>query len=262
MWPFRAKPLIHANAMDWHLENFSWLVKTFAYGDVFAEARLILPTANFFPTEGENGHALAERLFEAVQIYCGLEHAPVRLAADAGAAPDAGAFGLSMSAQSQAAGYFTVNPEEKMLEIRYAPRLLAEPSTLIAAFAHELGHCLLTLSGKKPPCEEDEHEFLTDLAAVYLGFGVFLANSAFQFQQLQDSVQQGWSYARQGYLPETDIVFATALFIKVKAIDPEPAMKHLKPHLGKSLRQALKMLDQYPNRIAEIRAGDPCLATA
>lgn len=260
MWPFKAKPLIDADAMDWHMENFEWLVKTFADGDVFANARLILPAPGFFPTEGEEGHALAERLFETVQIYCGLQHAPVRLAADTGAAPHVGAFGHSMSARSQAAGYFSVNPEERMLEIRYAPRLLAEPLNLIATFAHELGHCLLTLNGENPPCDEDEHEFLTDLAAIYLGFGVFLANGAFQFQQFQDNMRQGWSYSRQGYLPETDLVFATALFIRVKAIDPAPAMKHLKPHLGKKLRQALKMLGQCPDRIAAIRSGDPSLA--
>src|SRR5205085_12416082 len=50
--------------------------------------------------------------------------------------------------------------------------LLAHPGRLIATFAHELAHYLLATAPTSPPCEDDEHEFLTDLTAAYLGFGV------------------------------------------------------------------------------------------
>jgi hypothetical protein len=65
------------------------------------------------------------------------------------------------------------------------------PDRLIATFAHELAYLFAT-TVEEPPCEADEIEFLTDLAAVYLGFGVFLANARFEFEVLQDGPLQGW----------------------------------------------------------------------
>ena len=59
--------------------------------------------------------------------------------------------------------------------ISYVPALLKRPDHLIATLAHELAHYLLATARDSPPCEKEEREFLTDLAAVYLGFGVFLS---------------------------------------------------------------------------------------
>ena len=100
----------------------------------------------------------------------------------------------------------------------------------------------MAAAGNEPPCEADEREFLTDLAAVYLGFGVFLANARFQHEAYVDGPLQGWRIARSGYLPEADLIFALALFLHVKAIEPAPALSCLKPHLATMLKRTVSDL--------------------
>jgi len=152
-------------------------------------------------------------------------------------------------------GTFSVS--EDTVRITYEPTLLADPECLIATFAHELAHYLLATAPSAPPCAEDEHEYLTDLTAVHLGFGVFMANSVFDFQQFGDSVMQGWHSKRTGYLPEQDMVFATALFIAAKELDPAPGYQCLKPHLGKMLRRALRDLAADKRLVEQIRSSIP-----
>ena len=126
------------------------------------------------------------------------------------------------------------------IQISYVPALLQRPDRLIATFAHELAHYFLATVVESPPCEEDEIEFLTDLAAVYLGFGVFLANTRFDFEVLHDGPMQGWRMAHSGYLPEADLIFSLSLFLRAKSLDPAEALDCLKPHLAAMLRRTMR----------------------
>ena len=118
---------------------------------------------------------------------------------------------------------------------------LKRPDRLIATFAHELAHYLLATASEPLPCEDDEIEFMTDLAAVYPGFGGFLANARFEFEGMNDGAMQGWRWQRAGYLPEADLIFTLALF-RAKGLDGDPTRGALKPHLQKMLRRALDEL--------------------
>jgi len=86
-------------------------------------------------------------------------------------------------------------------------------------------------------------KLLTDLAAAYMGFGVFLANTAFAFKQWRDDAlgTQGWRTRR--HLPETDLVFATAIFFRAKNLNPDDRRSCLKSHLAKEFDRALRDLD-------------------
>ncbi len=74
---------------------------------------------------------------------------------------------------------------------------------MVATFAHELAHFLLATSPEPLPVPDEEVEFLTDLTAVFLGFGLFLCNTRFRYEQFSDGVSAGWSMKRQGYCPST-----------------------------------------------------------
>jgi hypothetical protein len=81
---------------------------------------------------------------------------------------------------------------------------LKNPIALIATIAHELAH--IKLLGEKRIKKNDE--LLTDLIPIIFGFGIFNANSIFQYQQ--DS--SGWRINSQGYLNEKMYGFALAKF--------------------------------------------------
>lgn len=238
MWPFRPRPVVDEDTAAWHLENFTWLIEE--YGpETFARTKLILPTARYFPTDGETGHDLASRIFDQVKAYCGMRDWEVDLVGDDNPLAEDAALSLMMVApQKHAVGTFGVAGNR--IQISYVPSLLKQPHRLIATFAHELAHYLLATARSDPPCDEDEMEFLTDLTAVYLGFGVFLANGRFRFESLNDGTRQGWRLGHMGYLPEADLIFALALFIEAKAVDPAPALACLKPHLAAMLKRTLR----------------------
>jgi len=255
MWPFKRKPIVDADTARWHAENFAWLVASFGGSRTFATVDLVLPRPGFFPFDGEEGHAKALRIFEQVKDYCGMREWPVCLVQDrdAASAHAASASRWVPVPQRQELGTFSVSGDT--VQITYEEALLAHPQRLIATFAHELAHYLLATAPTAPPCADDEHEFLTDLTAVYLGFGVFMANAVYDFQAMHDGVMHGWSSGRSGYLPEPDFIFATALFLVVKELDPTPAYECLKPHLATLLKRALRDLAVDTHVAEQVRAS-------
>ena len=53
----------------------------------------------------------------------------------------------------------------------------------------------------------------------------------------------GWRWRRTGYLPEADLIFALALFLEARRLDPTPALGCLKPHLAGMLRRTMQERD-------------------
>jgi hypothetical protein len=81
MWPFARKRIVDADTAAWHLENFTWLIEQFG-PDLFFRTKLVLPRPGYFVTDGEKGHALAERIFTQVKSYCDMDAWNVDLVVD------------------------------------------------------------------------------------------------------------------------------------------------------------------------------------
>jgi hypothetical protein len=234
MWPFRRKPIVDVDTASWHLENFTWLIEEFG-PSTFAKTQLVLPRPGYFKAEGTRDHNFAVRIFDQVKAYCGMSEWEVDLVVDDNPLAVRTEISRAMvKPQKHALGTFGVAGNR--VQISYVPELVQRPDQLIATFAHELAHYLLATARSEPPCADDEKEFLTDLAAVFLGFGVFLANARFNFEGLM----HGWRMARSGYLPEADLIFALGLFIEAKGADPDLALGCLKPYLATMLRRTMQ----------------------
>ena len=104
--------------------------------------------------------------------------------------------------------------------------LLKDPLLLVATAAHELGHVIL-LGGGLLDRETSDHEPMTDLLTVYLGFGIFTANSAARFRQYQEERRAGWSMQKLGYLPEEVYGYALARFAAERGEEKAEWTKHL-----------------------------------
>ena len=61
MWPFKPGPIMDRDTAQWHAESFAWLVECFSDDGAFDEAVLVLPAPGFFPSDGEQGHAMGFR---------------------------------------------------------------------------------------------------------------------------------------------------------------------------------------------------------
>lgn len=111
---------------------------------------------------------------------------------------------------SNAGGLYYHDPSAKP-QISINEEQLKDPMSLVAVLAHELGHIILLRPGLVDRHEPDM-EPLNDLLTVFLGFGVFTANSAFRFEQHSDNTTQGWSARRLGYLSEEQLGYALARY--------------------------------------------------
>jgi hypothetical protein len=109
--------------------------------------------------------------------------------------------------------------------------MLKDQFSLVATIAHELGHVILIGGGLLDPNTTSDHEPLTDLLTVFLGFGVFNANCAARFRQYQDSRRQGWSMQRLGYLSQEAYGYALARFCFERGEDRPRWARELSPNV-------------------------------
>lgn len=121
---------------------------------------------------------------------------------------------------SGAAGLYHHDPTARP-HISIDESQLKDPMALVATLAHELGHIILLRPGHVDRKDSDM-EPLNDLLTIFLGFGIFTANSAFRFEQHSDNTSQGWSASRSGYLSEQQLGYALARFAYERG-EPKPA---------------------------------------
>jgi hypothetical protein len=119
-------------------------------------------------------------------------------------------------------GHESVLEEDGKVVIALKSSVLKDPMVLVATVAHELGHLIL-LGDRHLDRSTPDHEPMTDLLTVFLGLGIFSANSAARFQHHDHGGGwHSWSMRRLGYLPQGVYGYALAKFAAERGeIKPE-----------------------------------------
>lgn len=220
---------IDVATLNWEAEHWKWLLVNLKSRFDLNQVRLITPTPRDFPVSAGPPEETAEAVFRCVQKHFGLEEWPCRLepfVEGADIARQSAPVLAAPESASGAAGIFQVT-ESKEVVIHYKVEQASDPMALVGTLAHELSHYVVATIKETPPAGWDDCEPITDLTAVFFGFGIFLANSAFSFKQWQDSQHQGWSARRQGYLSEESLSLALALFCASRGVPAEDVRKYL-----------------------------------
>lgn len=240
---------------DWIFDTYAWALESFGTDVFFQHTDLVLPDDDFFPDRLDQMDDIAEGLFTAVRKHAGMEEWPCRLVAQEKDADPRVAPGLLIQgAPGGPAGTFSMpGGKTPTVEISYNPSQLGRPEALIATFAHELAHYLVHSVKSRPPGGEELEEHATDLVAVFMGFGVFLANSAFSFRQYTDAGVQGWQAHAQGYLSESELTYCLAVFLHLKNIDRQTVESHLDRSLRKILKTATKEMKHLQQEVKKLR---------
>lgn len=179
----------------------------------------MLPTAEHFPDRGMSGHAGVAALFRQVRDHAGMADWPCMVEP-------------RVEAERIAA------PADGIRVIRYDPEL-QPASSLVAHFARELARYLVETLDEDPPGGPELLEPSIEIAAVFMGFGVFVSNAA-----LESDV---------AHLNEGERVHALAMFCLLGRTPPESLDAHLNPHLRKYLRLAALDLRQYETAFQRLR---------
>jgi HEAT repeat protein len=213
----------------WIDRRMTWLAQTFG-ADRLRQAEVVLPTPEFFPGPYRGTEEHLRRVFRRVCRYMGVE--PNRL--------DVGLFTPPHPDAPEAMGLYVPGPREKVL---LADTQLGDPVAAVATLAHELAHALL-LGDNRIRRDEGDHEQVTDLLTVFLGFGVFGSNSVMR----EDSKTYGnwhyWRISRQGYLSERMYGYACALFAQARCEGAPAWAGHLRPNVRAVFKQSLTYLSK------------------
>ena len=235
---FRAKPksFLDAPRRQWQFDAFAWLLRGCGGFARFLDTTLVLPIAEHFPDRGMTGHAAAAALFRRVRDHAGMADWPCIVEPEPASKP-VGAGARTPAAVSS----------DRLRVIRY-PESEGDPEMLVAHFAHELARFLVETFEEPPPGGAALYEPAVDLAAVFLGFGVFMANSAAQ--------KAPWN------LNEGELVHALALFCQLRKLTGDAAGPHLNAHVRKYLRLAQRDLAQFDADFQRLRSVSAAMPEA
>jgi hypothetical protein len=238
---FRSKPTCPVNPEEqaWIERRFAWLTEEFG-PERLKHGTLILPTTDFFPSDYDGTESEIADIMQRVARYMDVDPTLLRLNFYEENHPrfegqwTKGTTGLFREAR----GRFEIWLEVTQLE---------DPFSVVATLAHEIGHVVLIGQRRISPALED-HEPLTDLVTVFLGLGLFTANSVIHEHNWSFGQWSGWSVGRRGYLSMSMYGYALALYALARS-EPMPSWAvHLRPDVRSALKQGIRYLSERADR--------------
>lgn len=228
-WFAPAAP-VNTREKTWTELRMKWLANQFGIERMLSTS-VILPTNDFFPEPFHGTRDDSVRLFGRMCSFMEIDPAAIELTFDddpQGVRQDA-PLGL----------YYDCGRPV----ISLAERIITEPMQVLATLSHELSHYLL-LSRKLIDAAEQDHEYVTDLLPVFLGVGVFCANTVLSDQSYSDGHWHWWSISRQGYLNARIFGYGLALFAWLRGETKPRWSNHLRRDVRVVFRQGLRYLQK------------------
>jgi hypothetical protein len=207
------------DARAWIEARAGWILEAFAHKPP-EKVEVVLPTEHYFP-EGFDGSAdAAFGVFARVRGYLDLEteHMVFRLFEGREDVFNQPEWQANEGHSACAAGLFVKGIDGEPHLVELSTSQLSGAGSTVATVAHELCHVLLIGQGRITSAVPD-HEPLTDLLTVFLGLGVFTANSVIHETNWSDGNMYGWSVGRLGYMRQEEYAYALALFARLRGED-------------------------------------------
>jgi hypothetical protein len=252
MW-FKAKCPVNLDQKEWLEDSMLWLHSTLR-NSTFCSSPMVIPNDDFFPMTYQPTKDGANTLLKRVAKLMDVPPSSVSLKLYSEGDKDLDGTLPYVSRDSMgSAGHFQLKKKRGKYVIGIEKSGLSNPFSLVATLAHEVGHVIL-LGGGLLKASAHDHEYMTDLLTVYLGFGIFTANNAFEFSQWSSGFKSGWSAKRTGYLSESMFGYALALYARMKG-DSKPSWE---THLDRDIRIYFKKSARYISRSDNCRVKNVC----
>ena len=230
---FKKKPVIDTSTRNWLLGNYEWAMRNCGSDTFLEDVVLVLPTNEFFPDKIQDKTHLVRYVFEKMKKYARMEDWAIEIIEKEDNPNPVVAETLVVSGGPYDPPMDVIFPEteDEPILITYSPELANNTERLVSAFAYDISRIFCSYISEEPPGGEEIFGHNVELTAVFLGFGIILANSAFQFQQYTNIGSQGWSSSSVGFLSQHELTYALAIFCELKAIENSMIDKCLKKSL-------------------------------
>lgn len=244
------RPLLDEAYADWMFDVYAWALRNLDPVMFRDETQLVTPSNNHFPGRANSPEEMANLIFDRVVAYAGMQHWPLKLLP-----PDScvlePATGARVVTAARGARAVAAETAPASLTISYDPEYLNNPEAMIAVFAHTLAHYLGTSATEPPPGGAENWPQVTEILAVFLGFGLMFANTALVLPR--GGCCGGPVVRRQAYVSQHDITYALAIFSVLKGLPQNQVTKHLKKSLRGHFRQASREVKgKYADRLEEL----------
>lgn len=244
------RPLLDETHAAWMFDVYAWALRNFDSVMFRDETLLVTPSNRHFPGRANSPEEMAKLIFDRVVAYAGMAHWPLKLLPPDSCVlePVAESRVVAGARGSRAVAADTSAPS---LTLSYEPGYLNNPEAMIAVFAHTLAHYLGTSAAEPPPGGVENWPQVTEILAVFLGFGLMFANTALVLPR--GGCCGGPVVRRQAYVSQHDITYALAIFSALKGLPQKEVLAHLKKSLRGHFKQALREVKgKYAPRLHEI----------
>lgn len=239
---FKSKPLFDEYTTQWMWESYAWALKHFNSEQFFTRTTLITPSKAHFPDQADTPAELAQCILGRVKKYAGMENWPTQLIVRYDdsqpllPSPNIMPQGTLRDNQSP----ILIEGQGGALPVYYQPAQTPDPNILIATLAQSLASPLVHLAAELPPGGRENIGPATDLVAIFMGFGIFMSNTAFNYSIGGCGSCKPRGVQMLGDLTEEQMAYALALFCALKEIPKSEALPHLKSTLRPFFKRALK----------------------
>lgn len=236
------KRLISSEAADWIDECSHWAIENFNADIFWQRTRLVLPDSSDFPERVTGAEPMARYILSRVAELSSVAQWPWQLCDARTASPSAPPL-LPPDLKQRSIDRPTSPASAGSLQVPFVVDQIAKPQDLVASIAHTCAQHMVWQSQQTPPGGLEYFEQAAEVLAVFSGFGIMLANSAYTYR---GSCARCYNPRanRQAALSESESVYALALFCHIKAVPPGAVIKHLKPYLKSSYKLALRQINE------------------
>lgn len=222
----------------WVESRMTWLAQQLGPQRLL-DARVVVPTDEFFPGNYRGTADDAQRVFRMLREQMQIEPQRVHLEI------------TDELYSAEAVGEYE-NGDPATIRVR--PAELEDPESLVGTLTHELAHEIL-LGGGILQDNNHDLERLTDLTQVYLGVGIFGANSALREQNFREGRWSWWTMRKKGYLPMRMYGYGMSLFAWARGERRPPWARYLRPDVREPLQVGLRFLHKTSDSTFDIHAG-------
>ncbi len=219
-------------SINWINESYDWIIKEFGKETVL-NSEIIIPLKNKIPIKYDATEDCAKELIDFVASKMQINRDLIDVDFYNQSQMELGGNFITQQYEEDkySSGQYWGKSRNGKYQISIEKSQLNNPIALTATIAHELAH--IKLLGEKRIKENDE--YLTDLIPIIFGFGIFNANSIFQYQQ----DIYGWRTNSQGYLNERMYGFALAKFALFRSEYEPDWSKYLTPTVKEEFEKSM-----------------------
>lgn len=240
-------------------EEQEWLIQALADliaaggAKPFTSMPIVEPTRKHFPDTWKANAAGLDRVSRRLMQYASLGSIDI----EATMFVDVEWPGHEDSTGCRSLAGFFAGIDDGVCRFGYNAANPADEAYMSGIMAHEVSHAFRLVHDLR---DLEAEEYLTDVTAAYLGFGILVANNSYRYRTYGDATSGFWqSTSKAGYLPPQALCFLLAVQFLSRSVDPEDVdrlLSYLEPNQRGFTRAAMKSLEDSADQIAN-RLGLP-----